>query len=70
MAEMQRYLLIDETNTVINVFLWDGESPFDVEEGWHVMIQTDVYLQQPGARWINGEWVPPPPPDIIEVLPS
>jgi hypothetical protein len=60
MADKKRYLLIDETNTIITVFLWDGESPYDPGEGYRTELQTDPYKQSAGAQYVNGEWVLPP----------
>lgn len=54
------YAIIDATNTVINVIIWDGMPP------WQSPANTTTAQLADGAgigwSYVDGEFIPPPPP--------
>lgn len=56
---MGRFLIM-RGDTVVNVVVWDGESP------WQPSADATVLDAPagvgPGHRLVDGEWIAPPPP--------
>lgn len=52
------YAIVDQTGLVVNVTVWDGETPWQPPEG-HFAIP----LLEGGIGWTfaDGKFVPPPP---------
>lgn len=58
---IQAYVIIDETNTVINIVLWDGETVFDVSPNTLQLTNDDANAQI-GGTFFKGVFTPAPPP--------
>lgn len=66
MADVRNYLLINDEDPpmIETVCLWDGETPYKPPvDTWRLEEQTDPATQVSGARYIDGAWVPPAPPE-------
>lgn len=40
------YAIIDENNTILNIIIWDGVSPYTPPIGTSVVLLTDELLQK------------------------
>lgn len=49
MAEVKKYLLLNEENKVVNAILYDGVSPYQVPEGYSLELAVDGVFYDIGA---------------------
>jgi hypothetical protein len=57
MSDVKRYAHIED-ETVTNVSLWDGETPWD--PGCEIVELPEGSRVGPGWTRVDGEWVEPP----------
>lgn len=60
----KRYALLDADGTVVNVILWDGETPYTSSEK-AVEIPADLAVSIGWTRTAEG-WAIPPEPEVPE----
>lgn len=65
MNEVSRYAHVNIDGLVVNVSLWDGETPYDAGEGI-TLVNVDDTPCGPGWTVVDGEFVAPPEPEEEE----
>ena len=60
---MKNYAIIDSTNTVINVVVWDGESPWTPSQDCIVVAIPEDSSAGIGWTYVDGEFIAPPRPE-------
>lgn len=60
------YAIIDENNLVVNVALWDGETPWDPGPGLYIEAIPEGSSAWIGWSYEDGNFIPPvePEPEI------
>jgi hypothetical protein len=70
---MNNYAIIDSTNTVINVVVWDGKPPWTPPDGCIAVAIAKGSSAGIGWTYIDGEFVAPPQPEpepVVELTPA
>lgn len=60
---MERYLELNSDGLVINIIVWDGESPYN-PEGHTLMLCDDHPSVSFGWTFDGDNWVAPPEPEV------
>jgi hypothetical protein len=63
---MANYALIDETGTVQSVVVWDGKSEWQPPNDWTVVLNPETICAGIGWTYVNGEFIAPPEPEVVE----
>lgn len=58
MAEVSRYAIVDKNNNVVNVTLWDGETPWQPGKGIKA-IKDKKNEAQASGKWDGKKFIPP-----------
>jgi hypothetical protein len=70
---MKNYAIIDATNTVINVVVWDGKPPWAPPQDCIAVAIPKDSSAGIGWTYANGEFIAPPQPEpepVIELTPA
>lgn len=60
---MKNYAIIDLTNTVINVVVWDGQPPWTPLEDCIAVVIPEGSSAGIGWTYVYGEFIAPPQPE-------
>jgi hypothetical protein len=60
---MKNYAIIDSTNTVINVVVWDGKPPWTPPDDCIAVAIPDGSNTGIGWTYVDGEFIAPPQPE-------
>jgi hypothetical protein len=60
---MERYLELNSDGLVINIIVWDGESPYN-PEGHTLMLCDDYPSASFGWIFDGDNWIAPPEPEV------
>jgi hypothetical protein len=60
---MKNYAIIDSTNTVINVVVWDGKPPWTPPDGCIAVAIPKDSSAGIGGTYVDGEFIAPPQPE-------
>lgn len=63
---MKNYAIIDSTNTVINVVVWDGKPPWAPPQDCIAVEIPEGSSAGIGWTYANGEFIAPPQPEPPE----
>ena len=63
MTIMKNYAIIDVTNTVINVVVWDGKPPWTPPNGCIAVAIPKGSSTGIGWTYVDGEFIAPPQPE-------
>ena len=58
------YALVDSSNIVINIVNWNGQPPWQPDEGSQAVIVPDDQLVDIGWTYLDGEFIAPPQTDL------
>ena len=54
------YALVDSASTVINLINWDGQPPWQPDEGVQAISISDDQSVDIGWSYVDGSFTPPP----------
>lgn len=63
---MKNYAIIDATNIVINVIVWDGLPPWTPPSGCIAVEIPEGNNAGIGWTYVDGEFIAPPEPEVIQ----
>ena len=61
---MANYALIDATDTVQSVVVWDGKSEWQPSNNWTAVLNPETVCATTGWTYVNGEFIAPP--EVVE----
>lgn len=61
-----RYLVLDKEGLVVNVIIWDGVSRVNWRDDTPILESDAPFGVTKGWKYVNGEWINPRPPEIVE----
>lgn len=59
------YAVVNSSNLVINIILWDGQSPWFPPDGCVAIKIPENVPVTIGWSYIDGQFVPPPEPEPV-----